>query len=407
MRPNKNGVTQMPQAAEMLVPLRRDGLDPVPDLSHIRAQQPVCQLHIPGGPTAWLVTRYSDVCTVLGDAARFSTDFNHLRAFGGQLGSRQKAPGGLGFCDPPDHTHLRHLLTPYFTRERLQELTPFIKGVVTDRLNAVETAGRPSDLVSAFAVPLPWLVICEFLGIPHADRAGFLSVSTSRFDLSKGPATALNTIADSLAYGAELIARQRRAPGPGVLGSLLREHGDDIDDPTLAGLLDGLMTGGFETTAGMLALGALLLLQNPTSFALMRDGQDDHISSIVEEMLRYLSVVQVAFTRFAREDLILSEQRITAGDMIICSLSSANRDPALGMDMDRFDPVRHVHSHHIAFGHGIHFCLGAALARLQMCLAYPALIKRFPTLRLAVAAEELQFRTVAIVYGITSLPVTW
>jgi cytochrome P450 len=202
----------------------------------------------------------------------------------------------------------------------------------------------------------------------------------------------------------ELVARQRKEPGDGLLGMLIREHGDEIDDRELAGLADGLLIGGHETTASMFALGAILLLQSPEVAEQIR-RDDDAIGPAVEEMLRYLTVVQVAFPRFARADMELCGQRIKAGEMVLCSLSGANRDPALGAGMGGFDPTRVAP--HLAFGYGIHRCVGAELARMELRIAYPALLRRFSGLHLGVPSDEISFHEYSIVFGVRTLPVAW
>jgi len=199
------------------------------------------------------------------------------------------------------------------------------------------------------------------------------------------------------------VRRQRESPGDGLLGMLIKEHGHEIDDQELAGLADGLLTGGLETTASMLVLGALVLLQNPSSVAAV-SGDPEAVNRFVEELLRYLTVVQVAFPRFATEDLSIAGVRIATGDIVACSLSGANRDKVLGSDMESFDSTR-APTGHLAFGHGIHRCIGAELARMELRAAYPALVARFPRMRLAVPVGELSFRHASIVYGVDSLPV--
>jgi cytochrome P450 len=383
-----------------LMQFMRDGLDPVAELGRIREEQPVCPLHIPGGSTVWLITRYDDVRSVLGDTGRFSNDFGNVTA----VGSTQEDPGGLGFRDPPEHTRLRKLLTPEFTMRRLRRMEPRIEAIVAEHLDAMERSGSPADLVPSFALPIPSLVVCELLGVPYADRNDFLRLSTDRFDLSAGPEASLQAVNDSMSYLTELVARERKDPGDGLLGMLLREHGDQVGDRELAGLADGLLTGGHDTSTSMLALGVLWLLRNPDHLALVRDG--DRVEEVVEELLRYLTVVQVAFPRFAREDLVLAGQPIAKGEMVLCSLTGANRDPALGPDMDTVVPGRKVASH-LAFGHGLHRCVGAPLAQMELRIALPALLRRFPDLRLAVPFEEIPFRKISIVYGVDSLPVAW
>ncbi|GAA5061057.1 cytochrome P450 [Thermocatellispora tengchongensis] len=393
----------MPEEEFPLVQFTRERMDPVAELAAIREEHPVYPLKVPGGSTVWLVTRYEDVRAVLGDAERFSNDFGNVIAAGG---SNQEDPGGLGFRDPPEHTRLRKLLTPEFTMRRLRRLEPRITAIVEEHLDALEAAGPPADLLKSFALPIPSLVVCELLGVPYDERAEFLRLSTDRFDFSAGPEASLQAVNDSMAYLTELVARERRDPGDGLLGRLIRDHGGEVGDRELASLADGLLTGGHDTSTSMLSLGTLWLLENPRELAAVRDGEDGHVSRVIEELLRYLTVVQVAFPRFAREDLVLAGQPIAKGEMVLCSLAAANRDPALGPDADRVDPTRERPTH-LAFGHGIHHCVGAPLARMEMRIAFPALLRRFPGLRLSVPPEEVPFREIAIVYGVEALPVAW
>ncbi|MDT3395815.1 cytochrome P450 [Streptomyces sp. B1866] len=406
--------------ATTLAPLRRHGLDPVPELARTRVSAPVSSLPLPFGLTAWLVTGYDAVKAVLGRPDGFSSDFTHLQRNVGVVA--RHSPGGLGFSDPPAHTRLRRLLTPEFTAHRLARLTPRIHAIVDERLAEMAARardGRPVDLVQAFALPVPSLVICELLGVPYADRADFQRLSTARFDLYDGADASFGAISDSLSYLLDIVAGQRRAPGDGLLGRLIREHGDEIGDEELAGLADGVLTGGLETTASMLALGTLVLLRDPEHFALIRDGgtrggadaaadgnaRDGVVDRFVEELLRYLTVVQVAFPRFAREDMEIAGVRISRGDLVVCSLSGANRDEDLGPGMERFDPHRGRVPSHLAFGYGIHRCVGAELARMELRAAYPALVRAFPRMRLAVDPAALSFRRLSIVYGVDALPV--
>jgi cytochrome P450 len=385
-----------------LVQFLRAGFDPVADLAAIRADQPMYPLPMPGGATAWMVTRYEDVKSVLGDHVRFSNDFANVMA----AGAANEDPGGLGFRDPPDHTRLRKLLTPEFTMRRLRRLEPRIEALVNERLDALEQAGQPADLVEMFALPIPSLVVCELLGVPYDERADFLRLSTDRFDFSGGPEASLAAINESMRFLTALVERERANPGDGLLGTLLRERGDEIGDRELASLADGLLTGGHDTSTSMIALGTLWLLQHPEHLALVRDGDENQVAQVVEELLRYMTVVQVAFPRFAKEDLVLAGQEVKKGEMVLCSLSAANRDPALGPEMDTVHPGRDVPSH-LAFGYGIHRCVGAPLAQMEMRIAYPALLRRFPGLRLAVPDEEIAWRALAIVYGVDRLPVAW
>ncbi|MEU7743565.1 cytochrome P450 [Nonomuraea sp. NPDC049158] len=382
-----------------LVQFMREGFDPVAELGRIRTEQPVFPMSIPGDQTVYLVTRYDDVRSVLADHERFSNDFGNVIG----LGTTQEDPGGLGFRDPPEHTRLRKYLTPEFTVHRLRRLVPRIEALVEERLDRMAANGSAADLVESFALPIPSLVVCELLGVPYEERSEFLKISTNRFDLTAGPEASLQSINDAMAYLTDLVARERLNPGDGLLGELLREHGDDLDDRTLASMADGLLTGGHDTSTSMLALGTLWLLENPEQAARVRED-DRYAEQMVEELLRYMTVVQVAFPRFAREDLDLFGHSIKKGEMVLCSLTAANRDPHLGEGIEEVRPERPTAGSHLAFGHGIHRCVGAPLAQMEMRIAFPALLRRFPGLRVA---GEVPFRKLAIVYGVEKLPVAW
>ena len=383
------------------MPLRRDGLDPVPALAAARDAAPISKLALPFGINAWLVTGHAQARELLGMPTGFSSDFGNLVGSAGI--TAESNPGGLGMADPPEHTRLRKLLTPEFTMRRLRRLTPRIEAIVEGQLDVMAAATGPVDLVQQFALPIPSLTICELLGVPYEDRDDFQRLSTARFDLFGGAGSSLGAITESLSYLRTIVEQQRGTPGDGLLGMLVKDHGDDISDEELAGLADGLLTGGLETTASMLALGALILLQgNENREVVLGDGKQ--VDGFVEELLRYLTVVQVAFPRFARTAVDVDGVHISAGDVVICSLSGANRDASLGEAMERFDPTR-APSPHLAFGHGIHRCIGAELARMELRAAYPALLRRFPEIRLAGEPSDLTYRQVSIVYGVDSLPV--
>jgi cytochrome P450 len=387
----------------------RNGLDPIAELGERRATEPVSKLELPFGITAWLVTGYDAAKEVLGDPASFSNAFGNLTTSGTD---DEQDPGGLGMTDPPYHTRLRKMLTPEFTMRRLNRLKPRIVQIVDQQLDAIEQAGQPADLVETFAMPIPSLVICELLGVPYADREGFQALSTARFDL--GDDSPLDVIGTSLDYLQGLVVAERANPGEGLLGMLIREHGDDISDRELAGLADGLLTGGHETTASSLSLGALALMQSPEYFARLGAADEATAHLAVEELLRYLTVVQVAFPRFSRTEVVIGGQQIPAGALVLVSLSAADRDAVLAgdragdvhPDMETFDPTRPATSH-LAFGYGIHRCVGAELARIELRIAFPALARRFPTMRPAVPMDELSFRDSSIVYSAETMPVVW
>lgn len=366
---------------------------------------PMSKVHLPFGHNAWMVTGYEEVRQVLAASDAFSNDLSTMT--GAPSSVKDQNPGGLGFADPPDHTRMRRILTPEFTVRRLRRLTPLIESIVDDQLDDMEKAaasGETVNLVNSFAWPIPSLTICELLGVPSQDRDKFQRLSTERFDMVGGVDAAFGTMSASLTYLEEIVAEQRRSPGDGLLGMIARTHGDDVSDQELVGIADGVLTGGLETSASMLALGSLVLLRNPEAFRRMRD-EEDAVDNLVEELLRYLTVVQIAFPRIALRDIEIGGHQVESGDIMLCSLLRANRSSGLVPQPGEFDHHRGKLPH-LAFGHGIHRCIGAELARMELRTAYPALLRRFPNMRLATDPETLSFRELSIVYGMDSLPVT-
>ncbi|HSV37213.1 MAG TPA: cytochrome P450 [Nocardioidaceae bacterium] len=385
-------------------PLNREGFDPVPRLAEVRETEPVHKLTTFFGITVWVVTGDAEAREVLADSTSYSND---IRPFvGDKSGSTTDGDiGGLGFTDPPDHTRLRKLLTPEFTMRRLDRLKPRIAEIIDECLDNVAAAGPDVDLVPTFAFPVPFQVICELLGLPVEDRETFRGLATARFDVSYGGAGALGAISGSREFLLDFAAQQRKNPGDGLVGQIIREHGDEISDFELGGLADGVFTGGLETSASMLALGTAVLLNHPDEYAALANGTAD-VDKVVDELLRYLSVVQIAFPRFAKHDLEVGGKRIGEGDVVICHLAGTNRDSALAGDdlsLEEFNPHRAMASSNLAFGHGFHRCVGAELAKIELRMAYPALAKRFPDLVLA--RTDLAYRQKSIVYGVDELPV--
>lgn len=384
------------------MPLQRDGLDPVAELGRWRREAPVARLTGMLGRNVWLVSGYEEARSVLADHHGFSNDIRSL--VGKADATDVDAIGGLGSTDAPDHTRLRKLLTPEFTMRRLRELEPRIAAIVDEQLDVVESTGPDVDLVQSFAFLIPFRIICELLGLPETDRDRFRSIGHARFDATAGIGGLFGAMSDSRAFLIDAVARQRHAPGDGLIGSLLTRHGDDLSDVELGGLADGVFTGGFETSASMLSLGAVTLLQHPDVYA--RLGDDASIDPIIEELLRYLTVVQVAFPRIARHEMELYGAHVAAGDVVLCSLSGSNRDPDFGDDADTFNPSRSQHSN-LAFGHGLHRCVGSELGKMELRIALRALARRFPDLALALDPSDLSFHDLSLVHGIASLPVTF
>jgi cytochrome P450 len=380
-------------------PLHRAGVDPVTRLGELRAEQPVAKLTSFLGMDVWLVTGDAEARQVLSDTSGYSND---IRPFMGSRGSTTDGDiGGLGFTDPPEHTRLRKLLTPEFTMRRLERLRPRIAEIVERQLDAMEEQGPVVDLVPSFAFPVPFLVICELLGLPDEERDTFRQLGSARFDVSSGGQGVFGAVSDSRRFLMEATRRQRSRPGDGLIGQIIGEYGDDISDFDLGGLADGVFTGGLETSASMLALGTAVLLEHPDEYRRVADDPTV-VDRTVEELLRYLGVVQIAFPRFPKRDVELGGHHIARGDVVICHLAGANRDARLSPALDRFDPGRPPLSH-LSFGHGFHRCVGAELARMELRAAFPALARRFPDL--AVAADRLDYRQQSIVFGVESLPV--
>ncbi|HEY9563183.1 MAG TPA: cytochrome P450, partial [Nocardioides sp.] len=286
-------------------PLRRDGFDPQPKLAEVRAQEPVHHLTSMMGMSVWLVTGIDEGRTVLQDPS-YSTD---IRPYVGTRGAADGDIGGLGFTDPPDHTRLRRLITPEFTMRRLARMRPMIERIVEQQLDEIAAAGDVVDLVPTFGFPVPFLVICELLGLPDHDRQTFMELGSARFDVSRGGVGSLGAISESREFLKEVTRRQRAEPGPGLIGQIIREHGDEINDYDLAGLADGVFNGGMETSASMLAMGTAVLLNDRKSWDRLRT-EPELVDPVVEELLRYLSVVQVAFPRFARQDVMVGDKQV-------------------------------------------------------------------------------------------------
>jgi cytochrome P450 len=384
--------------ASLTMPLRRDGLDPVALPATAHGGDDIRSIGHILGMKVWLVTDYDQARAVLADPT-YSTD---IRSLVGGNGA-QSLIGGLGFTDPPDHTALRKILMPEFTARRLSALQPAVERIVEQQLDLMQAAGPVADIVESLAFPVPFQVICELLGLPAKDRDRFRRLGHDRFDVQKGGAGIFGAISESREFMREAVSSQRRSPGTGLIASMLASHGDQVDDDTIAGLADGVFTGGYETSASMLALGTLALLRDDDARSRLQ-FDDSAVNPTVDELLRYLSVVQIAFPRFAPHDMYVSGQRVRAGDVVICSLSRANRGDVFGAAPNRFDPTRANHAH-LAFGHGFHRCVGAELARMQLRVTFRALVRRFPTMALAVPAHELRFHDLSIVHGLTALPV--
>jgi cytochrome P450 len=398
--------------AQALPPLhmRRDAFNPTPELREIRESDGVRTAVNAFGMTVYLVTRHEDIKDVLSDHERFS----NARPPGFVVPGAPAVPaeeqasaraGNLLGLDPPEHQRLRRMLTPEFTIRRMKQLGPRIVEIVDAQLDAMENAGPPTDLVASFALPIPSLVICELLGVPYDDRDDFQRRSARQLDLSIPIPERLELVRRGREYMGSLVERARRQPADDILGMLVQEHGTELTDNELIGVASLLLLAGHETTSNMLGLGTLALLRHPDQLAAVRDDPDA-IGPAVEELLRWLSIVHSAIPRITTTDVEIAGVPIPGGQLVFVSLPSGNRDPDFIDAPEVFD-IRRGAPGHLAFGHGVHHCLGAPLARMEMRVAFPALLRRFPTLALAEDFSDVAFRSFHFIYGLKSLEVTW
>ncbi|MFD4401047.1 cytochrome P450 [Kitasatospora sp. NPDC058478] len=373
--------------------------DPPAELTDARRHGPISRYTHPGGAAGWLITGYELVRSVLADP-RFSSRKELINV--GDFEIPPAPPGEFLLMDDPQHGRYRKPLVGKFTVRRMRLLAERVEQITAECLDAMEAAGPSADLVTAFAKPIPAIVICELLGVPYEDRGSFQEQIDSFVNGETSDEELIAAYTATQQYLAELVAAKRANPTDDVLSDLMDS---DLTDEELRGVSLILLAAGLDTTANMLALGTFALLQNPAQLADLR-ADPTLTGRAVEELLRYLSVAK-SFMRTALEDVEVGGQTIKAGTTVILSYNTANRDPERFADPHVLD-FRRQYGGHLAFGHGVHQCLGQQLARVELSVAITALVKRFPTLRLAVPAEEVGLRPEsADIYGVKSLPVTW
>ncbi|WP_280401178.1 cytochrome P450 [Nocardia carnea] len=383
--------------------------DPPREITELRAARPVSPLIFPDGHAGWLVTGYEEVRQLLADT-RFSSrqDIGVLHALDAspdmpvQTEPSPQIPGMFIAMDPPQHTRLRRKLISAFTVKRMKQLEEHIIEIAERQLDEMARLTPPVDLVREFALPLPSLVICEMLGVPYADRDTFQTNSAKFLVRDQPIEEKMAAYGAMMTFLAELVAGKRAEPGDDILSDLARD--EDLSIEELTGISFLLLLAGHETTANMLSLGTFALLEHPEQLAELR-ADLDLVPDAVEELLRYLAVADI-FYRYATEDLELGGETIPAGSTVVVSLLAANRDPRRFDDPDTLDVHRKARGL-VSFGHGVHQCLGQQLARVEMRAGFAALIRRFPTLALAVPADEVKLRTDMNIYGVHELPVTW
>jgi cytochrome P450 len=392
--------------ADMLVfPITRSApLSPPPAYTALREQAPRL-IRLRSGQNAWLVTRYADVKELLGDR-RVSSD--HVHPNFPRVLPVPPVPGILSFMrmDDPEHARLRRMLAREFTVRRVDDMRPGITAAA-DRLLDDMTAGpAPADLVAAFALPLPSLVICQLLGVPYDDHDFFQERSRPMVSAVGGPEQGAAALADLGEYLDGLVARKEREPSEDLLGRMATRYVNtgELTHDELVTMARLLLVAGHETTANSLGLSVFTLLRRPDTLAELRQ-HPDLVRPAVEELLRFLTVIQGG-ARVALGDLEIGGQHIAEGDAMIFGMLAANHDESAFPGAAELDIHRDAR-HHLAFGYGVHQCIGQALARVELEIAITRLLTRFPRLRLAAEPDEIPFRTDMLVYGVYRLPVEW
>jgi cytochrome P450 len=382
--------------------------DPATGYAALRDAVGLTKVSTPAGVDAWAFSRYDDVRSVLTD-----TRLSSRSAVSGHVVpdvdlEREVESGSIVQNDGARHARLRRLLTSEFTVKRVQALRPRIQELIEGHIDAMLATEGPVDLVQAFALPIPSLVICELLGVPYAERDEFQRRSAILVSVNRSEEEVLRVSEELKQYLAGLVLAKLEKREDDLLSRLMtraEDQGQPLTVRELASVGITLLIAGHETTANMIALSTLALLRNPDQLDALRN--DPSLArTAVEELLRYLSVIQFGLFRYVMEDIPIGDETIKAGEYLIAALSSGNRDESVFPNPDQLDLSRKA-SAHLAFGFGPHQCLGQQLARVELQEVYTRLYRRIPTLRLAVPFEQIRFKDNAIVYGVTALPVTW
>lgn len=383
-------------------------LDPEPLLRRLRDEQPLVRVRLPYGEPTWLATRYEDVRTVLSDP-RFSRalavgrDEPRVRRYTGD-GST------ILSLDPPDHSRLRRLVSKAFTMRRVEDLRARAQEIADDLVDRVLAAGPPTDLVDDFALPLPITVICELLGVPVEDRQDFrvwsdAFLSTTRYTEQE----VLDNVAAMRRYVAGLIVQRRVAAQDDLISGLVaaRDEDDRLSEDELLSLIQAILIAGHETTATQIPNFVYVLLTHPAQLAELRSDLD-LVPRAVEELMRYVPLgAGAGIARYAAEDVTLSGVTVHAGEPVVASLPSANRDPAIYPEPDRLDLHRQTPAPHVGFGYGPHHCLGASLARMELQVALRTLLTRLPELRFAGTDDDVTWKQGLSTRGPEHLQLTW
>jgi cytochrome P450 len=384
--------------------------DPPPELRRLQAQAPITRVRLWDGSTPWLLTGYAEQRALLADP-RISADTTLSGYPFVSAGFRERRKQARTFInmDDPEHARLRRMVTAPFAIKRVEALRPAIQRIVDTLIDEMLTGPKPVDLVQAFALPVPSLVISEMLGVPYTDHDFFQHNTKILINRDESPEATLEAQGKLIDYLDRQVAEKLANPADDLLSKLAVEQVKPGEltphDVAAMGML--LLIGGHETTANMIALGTLALLEHRDQLAALRDTDNPKlITGAVEELLRYLHITHGGRRRVAVEDIEIGDQVIRAGDGVIFANDVANRDEELFADPDRLDVHRDARRH-VAFGFGVHQCLGQPLARVELQVVYGTLYRRIPNLRLAVNLDQVPFKHDALVYGVYELPVTW
>jgi cytochrome P450 len=393
-------------------PMDRCPFSPPPEYAELRSEQPVAKVLMPDGSNAWLLTRYDDVKSVLGDT-RFSTS---PKQPGYPMISPSRAaqlihedPAAIIRLDPPEQTRQRRMVTREFTLATVQTYRPFIQETVDHLLDELERKGPPCDFAEDFALALPSTVIATILGVPLWDHEYFQERAQAKLDLEADPEVPLKAGREMRAYLDTLVTTKMESPEPqdDLISRYIRAElvpGHVTREQALI-TIELLLMGGHETTANMIALGTLSLLLHPEQRdALIADP--DLVPNAIEEMLRFHTIVHYNGPRVATEEIEVRGHTFHKGEGVLAMISAANRDPERFPNPDAFDIHRDARQH-LAFSFGVHQCLGQQLARAELQIVFTTLFQRLPSLRLAIPEDELKFNFDSFVYGIKSLPLTW
>jgi cytochrome P450 len=384
---------------------RTHQFDPPAILGELAKERPLARMVYPDGHVGWIATGYDVVRQVLSHP-QFShrMEIGHFPVTKGGVPPQIPAmPGMFIHMDPPGHTRYRGLLTREFTARRINQLTSRVEAVAAEQIEVMRDHGAPADLVETFANPLVLRLLSELIGLPYSERARYADASAIVHDPDLGMEETITALQEVAAFIVEIVERKRSQPGDDIISRLIASG--ELTNEELCNITNLLLFAGYETTESALAVGVFALLSHPEQLSALREDPTK-MDSAVEEILRYLTVNQHEIIRTALEDVELVGEVVRKGETVTISLPAANRDPARFGCPEKLDLDRTT-AGHVAFGHGIHQCIGQNLARTELRVALSALLGAFPDLRLAVAEDEVPLRPRGSIFGVKSLPVSW